>query len=38
MQPKAKVARIFHRAVKTDYKTDADVDETFKSINAEFTT
>lgn len=27
-----------HRAVKTDYKTDADVDETFKSINAEFTT
>ena len=27
-----------HRAVKTDYKTDVDVDETFKSINAEFTT
>ena len=25
-----------HRAVKTDYKTDADVDETFKSINSEF--
>lgn len=25
-----------HRAVKTDYKTDADVDETFKPINSEF--